>query len=348
MTMSYQARPSGLSTVSARNHARQERGVGSDAQHVGLEPLGAPRGRFRPRRQRPDLAEAAPHRQPVQPVDRPGDAARAHDATRRLQQLLAGGERLHRHAREQQLEPGQARRAGQARRVARAARRRPASPRSRRARRAARAGCRAASAARAARPAARPRRGPAPADRRRRARASVRWLILRVDVVQGRVRTVVGRPRVAAQRRSVVHAASLRSRAARARRAVRKSKRRATSRVGNWRTAVVVGGDRGVELARARTRARCRSSPSWALSSGRSAPPTVCTGRRARASARMSSATRRLVTALAAPGRACACSRAVSAWRQAARSASRRGARRRERRRRAARAGRSSSAWRCR
>jgi len=38
-------------------------------------------------------------------------------ATGRLQ-LLTGGERLHRHAREQQLEPGQARRAGQARRVA--------------------------------------------------------------------------------------------------------------------------------------------------------------------------------------------------------------------------------------
>ena len=60
------------------------------------------------------FAQAAAHRQPVQPVDRPDHAARAHDAARRLEQPLACGDRLQRHARQQPLEPGQAGRAGQA------------------------------------------------------------------------------------------------------------------------------------------------------------------------------------------------------------------------------------------
>ena len=171
MTMSYQARPSGLSTVSARHHARQERGVDGDAQHVRLEPLGASACDSGPRRERPDLAEAAPHRQPVQPVDRPGDAARAHDATGRLQQLLASRERLRRHAREQQLEPGQARRARQARGVAAqrvGARRRRglALPGAQRALAARRHQQREQHGLQLAR-----RRGPATDDRRRRARA---------------------------------------------------------------------------------------------------------------------------------------------------------------------------------
>ena len=168
ITASYQGWPCGGVGRFGRHHARQERRVAGDVQHVRLEPLDLLRVRLGSRRERPDFAEPAPHRQPVQPVDRPRDAAGLHHASRRQQQLLASRERLRRHAREQQLEPRQARRAREARgvlaqRVGARRRARLGAPR-----RAARACCLPAAARRAEPPAARPRRARARDDRQRR------------------------------------------------------------------------------------------------------------------------------------------------------------------------------------
>jgi len=101
----------------ARHHARQERGEARHALDVGLEPLDVIRMHLGARRERRRLAETAPQRQPVQPIDRTRDAARLHQPARREQQLLAGRERLPRHAREQHLEPRHPRRAREGRGV---------------------------------------------------------------------------------------------------------------------------------------------------------------------------------------------------------------------------------------
>ena len=91
--------------------------------------------------------------------------------------------------------------------------------------------------------------------------------------------------------------------------------------VGNWRIAWLYASTASLNWRRAKASA-VSAAPSSAFSADMSTPPTDCTGRRARASARMSSARRRLVIAPGAPGCAFAWARAMSVCWQAARSVS--------------------------